>query len=47
MGSFLFRKERLETINLCRVQANDTTGDLQNIVTYDCNVDGLNVEHAY
>lgn len=44
MGSFLLRKERLERINLCRVQANDTTGDLQNTVTYDCTEDGLHVE---
>jgi len=25
MGPFLFRKERLERINLCRVQDNDIT----------------------
>lgn len=44
MGSFLLRKERLEGINLCRVQANDITGDLQNTVTHDCAEDVLHVE---
>jgi len=44
MGSFLLRKKRLESINFCRVQANDTTGDLQSTVTYDCTEDGLHVE---
>jgi len=44
MGSFLLRKERLERIILCRLQANDTTGDLQNTVTYDCAEDSLHVE---
>lgn len=44
MGSFLLRKECLESINFCRVQANDTIGDLPNTVRYDYTEDGLHVE---
>lgn len=45
MGYFLLRKERLESINFCKVQANDSTGDLPNTVTYDCTEDGILATH--
>jgi hypothetical protein len=44
MWFFFFVKKVLKRIKLFRVKANDTTGDLQNTVTYDSTEDGLHFE---